>query len=316
MFVFISDRTRKQLKEGVLPSKNLPVRFVPKKTAVQRSTGVLEKRNLFQEKQSLEQHHTKQSVDKRKLLQDSQSVVQHLAEQLTEKRKVLLQETQSGEHSTEKRKLVSQNQPVEQHLVEKPVPTCYKNFNHFLTCIQRLKLKPSWNITTINDGNTLEITRKAENERFLLPFMEIFVNENLTYRLRCLGWLIPVENSIHLCHKSFKHVTFSDFIATLRNYHICSGLNPIEFKDSFRLQRHIIPLKFNFPSSVTDLPVNQQEYIRSVKCLLLVENEVLKCDSCKELEVKTRSELDWKNLTMMADTCVELSREAKVGRFT
>jgi len=309
-YVFFLDRTRKQLKEGVLPSKNLPFQKTEsdEQHLAEQST---EMRKLYHETQLLKQQLAEQASKKKKLSQKGQLVEQYVAEKLPEKRK-LCQEFQLvkqhlAEQTIEKKEKIS----IEQHAIS----TCYKDYNDFLENIQKLKLEPLWKIMPI-DEQTIEIIRTADDTRSLLPFLQIFVNENLTYRLRCFGWLLPVENSIHSCYESFKCVTLSDFIANLQNYHICSGLDLNEFKESIYLQHHIIPLRFDFPSSVTDLPVSQQEYIRSVRCSLLIEKHISKCNSCKELEVKTRSELNWKNLTMMADTCFELSRGAKVGRYT
>ena len=70
----------------------------------------------------------------------------------------------------------------------------------------------------------------------------------------------------------------------MQNYQFCQGLDLVEFKESIHLQHHTLPKRFDIHKSIkSELPVNQVNYIRSLKCIVLVENGIQKCDLCKKL---------------------------------
>ena len=226
------------MKEGVLPTLNLPVKSIPKTEHKQRPTTSLEKRQLFHE-----QHSTEQS--------------------------------------------------------DSPQPSVYKDFNDFAQRVQKLKLKSCWTILFHNEF--IEINCKFDNEEdLMLPYIQIYVNKDLSYCIRCFGWLLSTEHQIFSSHPSFTYVTLNNFICILNGYQLCSGLDLVEFKQATHLQHHIVPKQFNFLKSCPESPVTQKEFIRSLQCKVLVVCPTSKCISCKQLEVKTRSELNYKKVSSAA----------------
>ena len=159
--ILFVDITRKQLREGVLPTLNLP-----QKSCTTSSTSI----------------------------------------------------TQRSTSSILKRELsLTDHQPMDIDIGK----ACYNSFGEFSKRIGKLKLLPSWKI--LEEESHVKIIK--ENEQFLLPTFEIFVNFDLEITVRCYGWVVPKNCPILMSNNcSFKNVTLSNFIMALDEYHICNGM--------------------------------------------------------------------------------------------
>ena len=195
----------------------------------------------------------------------------------------------------------------EQYQASLPGPSsmsssCYQDFQDFVKRIGKLKISPWYIFSATDDYVEIRRNETTDGNEFMVPFQQIFVNTDLTFTLRCFGWVVQATNGIQLFYPSFKFVTLSNFISVLKNYHLCRGLDLVEFKEANHLQHHIIPKEFKYNEfQLADInnPVNQQEFIRSLKCYILIENNVM-CEPCKKLQVKTRSELNYKKAMQVA----------------
>lgn len=99
-------------------------------------------------------------------------------------------------------------------------PKCYSCLKDFLTRIRKLKLKQGWHIFDQLD----HVEVKLLDEDFMQPKYEIFVKKDLTYTLRCYGWIIsPDLSSVIQSFPSFEKITLSSFITALEGYKICQG---------------------------------------------------------------------------------------------
>ena len=204
------------------------------------------------------------------------------------------QQTERPTNAIEKRETHFQQQTLQEQL--EPSSPIYKNFDNFLARSKQLKLN-LWSIIE-HSKCTVEIQRREE--QILLPYMQIFVCEDLSFVLRCFGWIVPEDNKIYSIHPTFKYVTLSSFITFLQGYIICSGLDLVEFREAIHLKHHIVPSLFVFDKSSKPIsPVCQQEYIRSAVCRLLIPSNstLIKCQDCRKLEVKTRSQISHQKVT-------------------
>ncbi|XP_066926583.1 uncharacterized protein [Clytia hemisphaerica] len=106
--------------------------------------------------------------------------------------------------------------------------------------------------------------RKNERE-YLLPKFQIFVKEDLTFRLRCYGWVLSSSNTEVLKdYTSMRGITLSNLIIVLEKYQLCKGVSLVEFKEAVNLQHHMIPRNFDFSKSEDiQTPLCQDEYLRS-----------------------------------------------------
>lgn len=185
----------------------------------------------------------------------------------------------------------------EKSLVQSEKQAVYRDFEEFSIRIGKLKLPSSWTVLISSDHvEVKQICESTDNHDTLLPYIQVFINSDLLYRIRCYGWTVPIESHIHSIYPSFKCITLSNFIKVLNDYHLCSGLNLVEFKEASHLKHHVIPKEFKFEDfqSIQAIPVSQLEYIRSTQCHVLVQNITTICCLCKKLEVKTRSTVNFK----------------------
>ena len=222
------------MKEGALPSRNLPTKSIPRSVIKERSTSALDK---------------------------------------VEKQRVL----------------ISAKSPP-------PAAPAYKNFADFNNRITKLKLDPSWSIN-VNDTYTeiRQFTKAADGKEYVLPYIEIFVNPDLSYVARCFGWVLPKDNLVYGLNSTFRDMTLTNFISKLKNYHPCSGLNLFEFKEAIHLKHHTIPKNFNYLEYLSSPdPHCETEFIRASKCSILIKTELRKCSDCHKLELQTRSQLNAK----------------------
>ena len=100
-----------------------------------------------------------------------------------------------------------------------PPAPCYSSLTEFKTRVGKLKLEACWEI--IESENHIEM--KCNDTGHLLPKFQIFVNEDLTYKIRCYGWLLPQINPISDAYGSFKDITFSNFVLFLKEFNLCEG---------------------------------------------------------------------------------------------
>lgn len=67
----------------------------------------------------------------------------------------------------------------------------------------------------------------------------------------------------------------------------------MEFKEAIDLQHHMVPRRLNLSQlSADDVPLCQDEYLRSPQCPLLIK--MPKCTECQKKEIKLRSQLNQK----------------------
>ena len=96
---------------------------------------------------------------------------------------------------------------------------CYQNFEDFARRIGKLKLPEGW--TILENENFVEI--EFIDKRYLHPKYQIFVKDDLTYTLRCHGWIIT-QNELLQQFPSFKNITLSNFLLVLKKFQVCQGV--------------------------------------------------------------------------------------------
>ncbi|XP_066935957.1 uncharacterized protein [Clytia hemisphaerica] len=112
--------------------------------------------------------------------------------------------------------------------VPQPAP-CYSGLDEFKIRVGKLKLDSNWQMRESN--NYVEMSYK--DSKYIIPKYQIFIQDDLTYKIRCYGWLLPSQNPIHDACGSFKNMTFSKFILLLKEFNLCEGklYNLIDLSD-------------------------------------------------------------------------------------
>uniref|UniRef100_A0A7M5XKE5 Transposable element P transposase-like RNase H domain-containing protein n=2 Tax=Clytia hemisphaerica TaxID=252671 RepID=A0A7M5XKE5_9CNID len=167
----------------------------------------------------------------------------------------------------------------------------YKNFQDFVKRADKLKLPRGWKIT--HHEQLTEVVK--EDESLSIPAFQIFINSNtdLSINLRCYGWLLPKESPIMKEIDSLNDIYLSDYIQVLESYHLCKGINLVEFQKAHHVTHHVIPKKFKFEETLGSNPLHQDEFKRSQKCHILLKNKEI-CSECSKFEMKLRFEIGQK----------------------
>ena len=89
----------------------------------------------------------------------------------------------------------------------------YKSFSEFCQRVQGLKSLKKWKIKTFQD----RLVIKKVVEPFLLPEVEIMIDDSLGYTLKASGCFLPEDHPLYLEHRR-----------SMRNISICTLVNDIE----------------------------------------------------------------------------------------
>ena len=117
---------------------------------------------------------------------------------------------------------------------------------------------------------------------YTLPQFEIFVESSLHFYVRVCGWMLTDDHELYKKYeRSFANSTLSDFIQDIEQYILCEGVTIPDPKISANIQKHVIPKTFSFLEFLNQpmSRVHQDEFSRSMDCLLLINNNksCLKC---------------------------------------
>lgn len=182
------------------------------------------------------------------------------------------------------------NMPQKSHQREKPAPrrqltivrdlpeparhkACYSNFVELCKRVHTLKSLSSWSVQEQEDRILL---RKMKNT-FLLPEVEIMIDDSLGYTISIFGWLIPEDHELYSKYlRSVTNITVSDIVKDVESHFLCPGVNPHELSNA--VIPHIIPKSVDPLFDDSSFP--HQQYWRTRGCMILTENEGQQCAGC------------------------------------
>ena len=155
----------------------------------------------------------------------------------------------------------------------------YKTFGELSQKVKSLKSLKEWSYKTFTD----RLVIRKEVEQFLLPKLEICIDNSLGFTVKIFGSFLVDGHELYLKYlRSMQNVTLSMLVKDLEAYTFCDGVNPSEMTS--KLYHHVVPLNPDL-----DLDDNEQfphkGYWRSKDCLLICDNSV--CESCKEYLLST-----------------------------
>ena len=100
-------------------------------------------------------------------------------------------------------------------------------------------------LKTINDWSHKlfadRLVLRKHVERFLLPELELIIDESLCYTVKVIGSFLVEDHDLYLRHRrSIRDVTVSVLVKELEEYKLCGGVNACEMTS--KLYHHVIPL--------------------------------------------------------------------------
>ena len=126
---------------------------------------------------------------------------------------------------------------VVQEQTEPPKTACYKDFTELCKRVNGLKSCNAWNCRVLSERLVL----KKMLEPFLLPEMEIVVDDGLGFTVKVFGCFLPEDHPLYLDYKrTVTNVTIPMLVKELEIYKLCCGVSATEL--SGKLFHHVIPL--------------------------------------------------------------------------
>ena len=135
---------------------------------------------------------------------------------------------------------------------------CYKSFSEFSSRVLNLKLT-SWQKTNTNNQFALTMA----DDIHMVPKYEIYVDENITFKIRVLLWGVPSSHQLYSMNQSsVKNITISQLINAVKSFNICPGLS----------NQHSVPKLFLVDSTTPSYPLHQSKWYRAPSCMMLINN--------------------------------------------
>lgn len=188
----------------------------------------------------------------------------------------------------------TRNMPRKSHETPKPAPrpgrsvvkdiqdsetACYSSFTEFTKRVNGLKTLHKWNTKTLND----RVIFKKMTDPFLLPELEIIVDDSLGFTVKAFGCFIPEDHPIYTQYRrSMGNITICNLVKELESYKLCEGVHALELTS--KLFHHVIPCThedYMQDEGDQDMqPFPNKGFWRSTGCWLICEEDNSVCDSC------------------------------------
>lgn len=177
------------------------------------------------------------------------------------------------------------NMPEKSHKTTKPTPrpgrsvvkdceqpssssVYYKTFNELCQRVKGLKTINDWNHKLFADRLVL----RKRVERFLLPELEIIIDESLCFTVKVFGSFLVEDHDLYLKYRrTMRNVTVSVLVKELEAYKLCGGVNASEMTS--KLYHHVIPLNQDLVVDEDSQQFPHKGYWRAKGCLLLCEQD-------------------------------------------
>lgn len=147
--------------------------------------------------------------------------------------------------------------------------SCYKSFDELCHRVLGLKSLSNSKFKKLPD----RLVMKKTVEPFLLPEVEIMVDDSLGYTVKAFGCFLPEDHAIYLNHKhSVRNISICGLVKELESHKLCCGVKARELTS--QLFHHVIP--------VNEDPLREGEqcehfpnkgFWRSKDCHLMCEKE-------------------------------------------
>ena len=151
---------------------------------------------------------------------------------------------------------------------------CYSSFDDFNKKISTLKLN-SYQVLKYSSYTKIF---KLDNKHSL-PFIEIYVKENLDFQIRIYSWKIRETHEIY--NYSLNDYTLSALINIIEKFSVCTGI--ICSFSNVNVVTHTVQKNYD-PCLQNASPLNQDIFYRSRNCSMLSDSPM--CNSCMKCKPK------------------------------
>lgn len=155
---------------------------------------------------------------------------------------------------------------------------CYKDFTELCRRVKGLKCLSEWNAKNLCD----RVVFKKTVDPFLIPELEIIVDDSLGFTVKVYGCYIPEDHSVYVEHRrTVRNVPVWRLVKQLEEHNFCCGVTALELTS--KLFHHVIPVS---EDSLQEGDQYQQfphkGYWRSKGCWLMCGQGDSTCAACNE----------------------------------
>ena len=172
------------------------------------------------------------------------------------------------------RSIESKKPPERPHraiVKESPQSGIYQSFQEVSRGLKDLKSLTEWSYGSLEDK---VILKKIHNE-FLLPPIEIIVNDGLGFTVKAFGCSLPDDHPVYLTHRrSVVNITLKNLVKELEAYKLCCRVTMNELNG--KLFHRVIPMCTTYEDD--NKPFPNKGYWRIKGCSLLYDGDV--CNGC------------------------------------
>jgi len=114
---------------------------------------------------------------------------------------------------------------------------CYKDFTELCRRVKGLKCLSEWNAKNLCD----RVVFKKTVDPFLIPELEIIVDDSLGFTVKVYGCYIPEDHSVYVEHRrTVRNVPVWRLVKQLEEHNFCCGVTALELTS--KLFHHVIPV--------------------------------------------------------------------------
>ena len=114
---------------------------------------------------------------------------------------------------------------------------CYRDFPKFCRRMKVLKSLDKWESKNLSD----RVVLKKNEIPFLLPKIEIIVDDSLGFTVKVFGCYLPEDHSVYVEYRrTVRNVAIWKLVKPVEEYKLCSGVTTFELTS--KLFHHVIPI--------------------------------------------------------------------------
>ena len=161
---------------------------------------------------------------------------------------------------------------------KEPLPNrYYKGFNELCQRVKSLKSLKNWKMKIKED----RILLKKRLDPYVLPQLEIVVDDSLGFTVKVFGSYLPEDHPIYLEYRrTVQNVTVSNLIKELEGYRLCDGVSTLEL--SGKMFHHVIPVIHDSLGEEEEEQQFPHKGFWKAKGCLLLNQQVDICNECDE----------------------------------
>ena len=136
-----------------------------------------------------------------------------------------------------------------------------------------MKSLDEWEMKNLSD----RVVLKKNDVPFLLPKIEIIVDDSLGFTVKVFGCYLPDDHSVYVEYRrTVRNVAIWKLVKQVEEYKLCSGVTTFELTS--KLFHHVIPInEDSLEDGDQNQPFPNKGFWRTMGCFLICEGRICLC---------------------------------------